>query len=143
MTVQSRRTLIHGGSVITQNDRRDINEAIVIEGDTVLGSGRLDEMKSLAGSSGQRLDIQGACVLPGLIDGHPHFMHFARFDIDCLKLYDARDHADIFARIRARAALTKPGEWILTTPVGEPHYFIRRSWRDLPEGRLPNRRELD
>ena len=31
----------------------------------------------------------------------------------------------------------------MTTPVGEAHYFIRRSWRDLREGRLPTREVLD
>ena len=25
----------------------------------------------------------------------------------------------------------------MTTPVGEPHYFLRRSYRDLAEGALP------
>ncbi len=38
----------------------------------------------------------------------------------------------ISSRASVRAAVTKPGEWILTTPVGELHYFLRRSWRDLP-----------
>jgi len=27
-----------------------------------------------------------------------------------------------------------PGEWIMATPVGGPHYFIRRSWRGPAEG---------
>ena len=31
----------------------------------------------------------------------------------------------------------------MATPVGEAHYFIRRSWRDLREGRLPTREVLD
>jgi predicted amidohydrolase YtcJ len=31
----------------------------------------------------------------------------------------------------------------MTTPVGEPHYFIRRSWRDLAEGCLPRRARRD
>jgi hypothetical protein len=31
----------------------------------------------------------------------------------------------------------------MTTPVGEPHYFIRRSYRDLAEGALPDRHVLD
>jgi len=31
----------------------------------------------------------------------------------------------------------------MTTPVGEPHYFLRRSWRDLAEGALPDRHVLD
>ena len=38
------------------------------------------------------------------------------------------------ARIAARAATTPKGEWIMTTPVGEPHYFLRRGWRDLARG---------
>ena len=31
----------------------------------------------------------------------------------------------------------------LCSPVGEPHYFLRRSWRDLAEGVLPDRHVLD
>ncbi len=41
MTEHRSRTLIHGGTVITQNDRRDIHEALVIEGDTVLATGSM------------------------------------------------------------------------------------------------------
>ncbi|UGY24908.1 amidohydrolase family protein [Bradyrhizobium septentrionale] len=143
MTMPALRTLIHGGPVLSQNERRETHEAIVLEGDMILATGALDDMRSLAGSSARQIDIEGACVLPGLIDNHPHFLHFGSFDVPCIKLYDARNHADIFARIREGAAVIPRGEWILTTPVGEPHYFIRRSWRDLPEGRLPNRWELD
>ena len=58
-------------------------------------------------------------------------------------LSDAVDHEDVVARITAKAAETPPGEWVMTTPVGEPHYFIRRSWRDLVEGELPDRTVLD
>ena len=143
MTLTSQRTLLSGGSVLTQNDKRETHEALALEGDRVLGTGTLSDMRRLAGASARQLDLHGACVLPGLIDNHPHSLHFGSFDAGCVPLYDARDHADILARIRQRAAVTPRGEWILTTPVGEPHYFIRRSWRDLPERRLPNRQELD
>ena len=34
-------------------------------------------------------------------------------------------------------------KWVRATPVGEPHYFQRRSYRDLVEGELPNRHVLD
>lgn len=142
MTMPALRTLIYGGPVLTQNERRETHEAIVLEGDKILATGALDDMRSLAGPSVRLIDTKGACVLPGLIDSHPHFLHFGSFDVPCIKLYDARNHADIFSRIRERAAVMPRGEWILTTPVGEPHYFIRRSWRDHPEGRLPNRWEL-
>ena len=143
MNNQSIRTLIFGGAVLTQNDNRDTHDALVLEGDTILATGTLDDMRSLAGSGARQIDLAGACVMPGIIDAHPHFLHMASFDVACVDLYDARNHQDIASRIRERAAVSAKGQWILTTPVGEPHYFIRRSWRDLPEGRLPNRWELD
>ena len=143
MANSTRRTLIFGGTVLTQNEDRETHEALVLEGDTVLATGSLDDMKTVAGASTHKIDVDGACVMPGLIDNHPHFLHFGSFDVDNVILYDARDHQDILSRIRERVASTPRGGWILTTPVGEPHYFTRRSWRDLPEGRLPNRKELD
>lgn len=139
----SRRTLLFGGPVVTQNAGRETHEALVLENGKVLATGELADMRSLAGSRAHEVDVQGASVLPGLIDNHPHFLHFGTFEAGAVSLYDARNHEEILARIRERAAVTPPGQWILTTPVGEPAYFIRRSWRDLPEGRLPNRQELD
>ena len=143
MESSTRRTLIFGGPVLTQNQGRETHEAIVLEGDSVVATGALADMRSLAGPAAQKIDVGGACVIPGIIDNHPHFLHLASFDAMCVDLYDARNHDDIRVRIRERAAVTPVNGWIVTTPVGEPHYFIRRSWRDLPEGRLPNRYELD
>ncbi|WP_324149774.1 amidohydrolase [Paraburkholderia sp.] len=143
MTNLATRTLIFGGPVLTQNERRETHEALVLEGDTVLATGSLNDMRTAAGTSAREVDVEGACVMPGLIDNHPHFLHFGSFDADNVILYDAKNHEDILSRIRSRVATAARGQWILTTPVGEPHYFTRRSWRDLPEGRLPNRKELD
>jgi predicted amidohydrolase YtcJ len=80
--------------------------------------------------------VHGATILPGLVDTHPHLLHFGAFAEPLVDIADARSHDDIVTRIRVRAATTPPGEWIMTAPVGEPHYFIRRSWRDLAEGCL-------
>ena len=81
------------------------------------------------------LDVEGATVLPGLIDTHPHVLHFGARQRAVLDIGDCRNHAEIVERIRARAAVTPAGEWIVTTPVGEPHYFVRRSYLDLePSG---------
>ena len=77
--------------------------------------------------------------MPGLIDGHPHFQHFGGWQAPLVDILDCKNHAEIVERIRARAAETPPGEWIMVTPVGEPHYFTRRSYLDLEERRLPDR----
>jgi predicted amidohydrolase YtcJ len=97
----------------------------------------------LAGNGAARVDLGGATVMPGLIDTHPHVLHFGGLTHHLVEISDATSHADIVERVRTEAAKTVAGTWIQCTPVGEPHYFIRRSWRDLEEGCLPDRRVLD
>jgi hypothetical protein len=81
--------------------------------------------------------------MPGFVDTHPHLFHFGALTAPLVDLTDARDFDDIVARIRAKAVQTPVGTWVMTTPIGEPHYFLRRSWRDLDEGRLPDCSVLD
>src|SRR5262249_40917539 len=118
-------------------------DAIAIRDGRVAGTGSRAAMLRLAGPGAELVDVGGATMLPGLVDTHPHLMHFGAFAEPLVDVADARSHAAVVARTRARAPETPPGEWIMTTPVGEPHYSLRRSWRDLAEGRLPDRRVLD
>lgn len=144
MVEQDPRTvLVSGGTILTGGPEWDSAEALVARNGRVVATGTLDDMSSVAGSDARRVDLDGATAMPGLIDSHPHAMHFAAFQSGQVDLLDATDHADILRRIRERAATFPPGTWIQCTPVGEPHYFIRRWYTDLAEGRLPNRWELD
>ncbi|MFI1384183.1 amidohydrolase [Embleya sp. NPDC020886] len=137
------RTLITGGNVLTLDPSAPDAEALVVEAGRVLATGGARDMASLAGRGARTMDVAGATVLPGLIDTHPHVLHFGGLAAGLVDLTDAVDHADIVARIREHAAHTPPGEWIMCTPVGEPHYFVRRSSADLAERRLPDRHTLD
>jgi predicted amidohydrolase YtcJ len=118
-------------------------EAVLVKGGRIAAVGTRDDMRSAAGRDARVIDVAGAAIMPGLIDTHPHLLHFAAREHALVKLFDAKDHADIVERIRAKAKTTPKGQWILCSPVGEPHYFIRRSYRDLPERRLPDRHVLD
>jgi predicted amidohydrolase YtcJ len=137
-------TLLRNGTVLTMVDgaRSDLT-AIVVRDGVIAGTGSDREMTALAGSDAETIDLRGATVMPSLIDTHPHLMHFGVTAETHVDLSDATSHEDIVARIAARAAVTPEGHWILTTPIGEPHYFIRRSWRDLKEGELPRHEVLD
>src|SRR5262245_58591880 len=73
------------------------------------------------------IDLKGKAVIPGLIDGHAHM------DREGLKgvypsLAGLHSIRDIQGRIADLAQRAKPGEWIVTMPIGDPPYF----W-DVPE----------
>jgi predicted amidohydrolase YtcJ len=136
-------TVLTGGAILTCDRQGSVAEAIAIDGGRVVAVGAAADVLSAAGRGSREVDLDGATVLPGLIDTHPHVMHFGVFAEPLVDLGDAADHGEIVARIAAKAAETPGGEWVMATPVGEPHYFIRRSWRDLREGRLPTREVLD
>ncbi|MGY9074330.1 MAG: amidohydrolase [Acidimicrobiales bacterium] len=138
------RQLITGGEILRLDGSGARYEALVIDDEgRVAGLGSALAMETLAGSSPERIELDGATVIPGLIDTHPHVLHFGARQRAVLDITDCKNHAEIVDRIRERAAVTPPGEWIVTTPVGEPHYFVRRSYRDLDERRLPDRTVLD
>lgn len=118
-------------------------EAILIRGGRVAAVGSNADVLSAAGPGIRHQSLNGATVIPGLIDTHPHLMHFSAMRAPLVDISEARDHVDIVAAIRKKAEEVPTGEWIVTTPVGEPHYFHRRSWRDLAEGALPDRHVLD
>ncbi len=120
-----------------------IYEAVAVRNGRIACVGSAAEATAAIGRDGPVIHLGGTTVMPGLVDTHPHLLHFAARSGSYVDIADARDHADIVTRIRARAAVTPKGQWIVTTPVGEPFYFIRRSWRDLAEKRLPDRHVLD
>ena len=136
-------TVYVGGRVLVCDGATPDAEALVVRAGRVAGVGTRDAMTRLAGPGAEPVDVRGATILPGLVDTHPHVLHFGAFAEPLVDIAEARSHDEIAERIRARAATTPAGEWIMTTPVGEPHYFLRRSGRDLAEARLPDRSVLD
>ena len=142
--LEERRAIVFtNGRVLTLDGTTEAVEALVVHGGLVVGSGTTSDMLHLAGADAKRIDLLGATLMPGLIDTHPHLLHFFGRTNSFVDLSDVTSHFDIISRIRARANKTPPGRWILCTPVGEPYYFIRRSYRDLAEKELPKRDVLD
>jgi hypothetical protein len=120
-----------------------IVDTVGIRAGRIVATGDMSSVADAMGDGCRVVGLDGATVIPGLIDTHPHLMGFALVAEPLVDLADAVDHHDIGTRIAAKAAETPPGEWVMTTPVGEAHYFLRRSYRDLTEGEIPDRRVLD
>ncbi len=135
--------LIHGGRVYTMDDERSVADAVLISAGRVVAVGSREDVQAAAKPGTKRLDLEGATVVPGLLDTHPHLLHYGSLEEPLIRLWNCRNHDEIVTKIQERAAREPKGTWLQATPIGEPHFFHRRSYKDLAEGVLPNRWTLD
>jgi predicted enzyme related to lactoylglutathione lyase len=78
------------------------------------------EATAAAGSGARTLSAEGSVLQPGLVDTHPHVMHFSLFRQGMIDLADAENHGEIEARFRAKAAETPLDEWVMRRRWGSP-----------------------
>ena len=122
--------VISGGQVHTMDPGRPWASALWIRGGRIAAAGTDDEILSAAPASARQLSLEGACVLPGLVDAHLHFEGFAlgrtRIDADLPRLQD------VLQAVGERAAAAPPCEWILG------HGWNHNRWDsgELPTGAL-------
>ena len=133
--------ILRNGKIITVDASFTIAQAIAIAGDRIVSVGPEPAMAAHTAPETRVIDLKRKTVVPGLIDGHAHM------DREGLKgvypsLAGMRSIRDIQDRIANLARKAKPGEWIVTMPIGDPPYY----W-DVPESlaekRWPTRLELD
>lgn len=77
MTPRHVDLLIAGGCIVTMDPSRRIieNGAVAVDGDTIVAVGPTDEVTA-AVRADRHVDISGKLMLPGLIDGHNHPIHY-------------------------------------------------------------------
>ena len=133
--------IFYNGKIITLDRASTLCSALATAGERILATGSDDFIRTLAGPGTERIDLGGRAVMPGLVDGHAHMDREGLKDV-YPSLAGARSIDDILARIAALVRSAKPGEWIVTMPIGEPP-----SYWDLPESlaekRWPTRHDLD
>lgn len=69
--------ILLNGRIHTLNPRQPTATAVAVRDGKILAVGSDDEIKSLLGSGGELVDLNGRCLTPGLVDAHVHFQHFA------------------------------------------------------------------
>jgi predicted amidohydrolase YtcJ len=129
------------GNIITVDGAFSLASALSVSGDKIAAVGSHDAVKPTITSSTRVVDLHGKSVMPGLIDCHSHM------DREGLKgvfpsLGRVRSIKDIQDSIADLARSARPGDWIVTMPIGDPPYYF-----DMPEllaeKRWPTRQELD
>ena len=133
--------ILKNAKVITVDADFSIAQAIAIAGERIVAVGEDAAMATHAAAATRIIDLKGKSVIPGLIDGHAHM------DREGLKsiypsLGPVRSIQDVQDRIADLARKTKPGDWIVTMPIGDPPYYFNVP-EVLAEKRWPRRQDLD
>ncbi|MEU9448877.1 amidohydrolase family protein [Streptomyces sp. NPDC048277] len=135
------QTLVLTGGLVRVDESTTAEAIGIRDGRVVCVGDRRTVSQQCPGA--REIDVTGSVVAPGLIDTHPHMLHFAMFAAPLVDVRDARSWADVVDAVRERARTTPAGQWVMTTPVGDAHFYEKQSWRDLPEGALPDAAALD
>ena len=105
--------LIHG-QVVTVDETDSISEAVAVRNGTIVKVGSDAEVLAFANhDNGVRvIDLHGHTVTPGLIDTHAHIAQGGVNELYGVNLSDAGSVTEIVARLKAKIALVKEGEWV-------------------------------
>jgi predicted amidohydrolase YtcJ len=125
--------LIVYGRVWTGDSAQPWAQAVAISGDTIAAVGDSATIAKTRGSGTRVIANGNAMVVPGFMDGHAHFLR-GGFQLTSVDLRDAATPAEFIARIKAFAAKSKPGEWILGGT------WDHENWPGTP---LPDRSWID
>ncbi|GAA5136021.1 amidohydrolase [Pseudonocardia adelaidensis] len=92
-------------------------EAFAVDGERVVAVGTRAQLRERCPGA-EWVDLDGALVVPGFNDAHCHPSQaaLARVRVD---LSAAADRAAVRDALRARAAATPPGEWVVGQPLNE------------------------
>jgi len=105
--------LLHG-HILTVDGSDSVAQAIAIRQGVIVKVGTDSEVLEFAGNvPGMHIiDLHGHTATPGLIDTHAHIAEGGVEELYGVKLSDATSVAEIVARVKAKIALVKPGEWV-------------------------------
>jgi len=104
--------ILINGTVITVDPADRIAQGVAVAGGKIVAVGTNADIRALANSRTQTIDLHGRTVTPGLIDTHVHFSETA--DLFSINLSDIaiKKIDDVVKRVAERVATAKGGEWI-------------------------------
>ena len=103
--------LLINGYFFTADSLRPEATAVAVAGDRILALGSYEEMKKFADNKTEIMDLKGAFVMPGFIEGHGHFSSLGR-SIQNLNLMGTTSWEAIVGLVNKKAKDTPPGDWI-------------------------------
>ena len=104
--------VINNGIIYTMDDFYPLAEAVAIRDGKIIAVGSEYAVGPYIGSETKVLDLNGKTMVPGLIEGHGHFMGLGyakmRLDLSAVNNYD-----ELVDMVADAVIDAEPGEWIL------------------------------
>lgn len=118
--------IINNGIIYTMDDLNPLAEAVAIRDGKIIAVGSNHSIKSYMDNQTKVLDLYGKTMVPGLIEGHGHFMGLGyakmRLDLSVVKSYN-----ELVQMVADAVDEAKPGEWILGRG------WHQSKWDSMPE----------
>jgi predicted amidohydrolase YtcJ len=112
-------------------------QAVAISGGLVSYVGSDAEALALRGPTTQVIDLDGATLLPGLVDTHSHVFQLG-LSLNRVSLNDVETEAEAVARVAERAREVAPGEWIIGQGWDEGRWADRYPDKRLLSEAIPD-----
>lgn len=126
--------ILYNGNLITIDTARPRAQSIAIRDGKIAAIGTNDELSPLHRDAVRVIDLDGATVLPGLIDAHTHFIS-GGLTLDRVRLGGLTTMREWQAAVAERVAGAQPGSWV-----------VGRGWDDTKrtdQVTLPTKSDLD
>jgi len=104
--------IIHNGTIYTMNDFMPTAEAVAVINGKVAALGKYKDLDYLIGPKTKIINLNGAMMTPGLIEGHGHFygLGLAKMQLD---LSTASSYDELVNMVSDAVEQSSPGQWIL------------------------------
>lgn len=127
------------GPILTMETESPEVGAVLTEGERILATGSEEALRATLPEGTEMIDLAGRTMIPAFLDPHGHFpdpgfIALYRVDLSAPPRGDCTDIATALDRLRAKAAKTPEGEWVMGVSYDNTA---------VAEGRMPTRDELD
>lgn len=118
--------VLRNADIVTLDPLLPHAQAMAIRGQRIQALGSNEAMARYIGKHTRVLDLHGAFITPGFIEGHGHLLDTGRA-LMSLNVGAAANWGEIVAMVKKAVARAKPGEWI----VGQGWHQAK--WNKVPQ----------
>ena len=121
--------VLRGGKIVTLDEGQPQVAALAARGGEIVALGSDAEMEPMIGEDTHVVELEGALAIPGLIEGHGHFLSVGLARMQ-LNLMNTTSWEEIVSMVEAAVAKAEPGSWI------EGRGWHQEKWTSPPQANL-------